>query len=189
MQVIDVFDALQVHREAFQTVGNFAGDRLAIDAADLLEVGELRHFHAVHPDLPAQTPGAQRRVFPIVFNEANVIFLQIETQGFERAEIEFQNIVRRRFQHDLILVIVLHAVRVFAIATILRPARRLHVGGLPGLGTNGAQEGGGVAGAGADFHVVRLQKRTALIVPVGLQTQNGFLKGGFFAGGHRTHSK
>ena len=40
-------------------VGDFAGDRLAVDAADLLEVGELRDFHAVHPDFPAQ-PQAPR---------------------------------------------------------------------------------------------------------------------------------
>ena len=187
-QVEDVFDALQVHGQAFDAVGDFAGDRLAVDAADLLEVGELRHFHAVHPDFPAEAPGTERRVFPVVLDEAHVVLLEVQAERFERAEIEFENVVRRRFQDHLVLVVMLHAVRVFAVATILRAARRLDVGGLPWFGADGAQESGGVAGAGADFHIVGLQQRAAFIAPVLLQTQDDFLKSRFVAGGHRTHS-
>src|SRR6185369_7777333 len=39
-EVIDVVDLLQVHGQALQPVGDLAGDRLAIDAANLLEIGE-----------------------------------------------------------------------------------------------------------------------------------------------------
>ena len=187
-QVIDILDALQVHRQAFDAVGDFAGDRLAVDAADLLEIGELRHLHAVHPDLPAQTPGTKRRVLPVVLDETYVVLLEVEAERFEGAEIQLQNIVRRRLQHHLILVVMLHAIRVLAVATVLGAARRLHVGGLPRLRADGAQEGGGVAGAGADFHVVGLQQGAALFAPVLLQAKNDLLKRGFLAGRHRTHS-
>jgi hypothetical protein len=82
-QVVDVLHALQVHGQALQAVGDLAGDGLAVDAADLLEVGELRHLHAVEPDLPAQAPGAQRGVLPVVLDEADVVLLQVEAQGLQ----------------------------------------------------------------------------------------------------------
>ena len=71
---------LQIHGDAFQTVGDLTGDRAAFQAADLLEIGELRDFHAVQPDLPAQTPGAQRRRFPVVLDEADVVYQRIDAQ-------------------------------------------------------------------------------------------------------------
>ena len=60
-EVVDAFFLLQIHRQAFQTVGDLAHDRFAGNAADFLEVGELGHFHAIQPDFPAQTPGAECR--------------------------------------------------------------------------------------------------------------------------------
>src|ERR1019366_8931408 len=42
-QLVDAVDTLQVHREPLEAVGDLAGDRLAVDAADLLEVGEPGH--------------------------------------------------------------------------------------------------------------------------------------------------
>ena len=52
-------DALQVHGDALQTIGDLTGNRVALQATHLLEVGELGDLHAVQPDFPAQTPGAQ----------------------------------------------------------------------------------------------------------------------------------
>ena len=60
-QVVDVVDLLQKHADSFETIGDLAHDQRQLDTADLLEIGELRHFHTVDPDFPAQTPGAQRR--------------------------------------------------------------------------------------------------------------------------------
>src|SRR3546814_2691865 len=59
VEVVDVLDALHVHDEALEPVGELGGDRIAVDAADLLEVGELADLHAVAPDLPAEAPGAR----------------------------------------------------------------------------------------------------------------------------------
>ncbi len=82
-QVVDVLDLLQVHRQALDAVGDFARDGLAVEAADLLEVGELRDFHAVEPDFPAQAPGAERGVFPVVLDEAHVVLLEVQPQRLE----------------------------------------------------------------------------------------------------------
>ncbi len=175
-QVVDVLDALQVHGQALNTVGDFAEHGLAVQAADLLEVSELRYFHAVQPDFPAQAPGAERRVFPVVFNETHVILFQVQTEGGQRAKVKVENIFRRRFQHHLILIVMLHAVRVLAIAAILGAARWLHISGTPGFRADGAQKGSSMRSAGADFHIVRLKQGAALFVPILLQGQDDLLK-------------
>src|SRR3569623_1525765 len=53
VEVVDDFDALHVHRETFQAVGDLAWNGLTLEARDLLEVGELAAFHAVAPAFPA----------------------------------------------------------------------------------------------------------------------------------------
>ncbi len=81
-QIVHAVDALDIHRQALQTVSDLAGYRLTLQAANLLEVGELRYFHAIQPHFPAQTPGAQGGVFPVVFHEANIVNGRIHTQLF-----------------------------------------------------------------------------------------------------------
>jgi hypothetical protein len=176
LQLVDVVDALHVHRQPLEAVGDLAGDRPALDAADLLEVGELGHLHAVQPDLPAEAPGAERRVLPVVLDEADVVGLQVEAELLERAEVEVEDVGRSGLEHHLVLVVVLQPVRVLAVAAVLGPPARLHVGRLPRLGAEGAQEGRGVAGAGADLHVVGLEQRAALLRPVGLQAKDDVLE-------------
>ena len=73
IEIVDAVDALHVHCKPLEAIGEFAGNRRAFDARDLLEVGELRHFHAVAPAFPAQSPGAERRAFPIVLDKADVV--------------------------------------------------------------------------------------------------------------------
>ena len=77
-----IFHALQVHGKPLQPIGDFARNGLAVHAADLLKIGELRHLHAVQPHFPAQAPGAQRRILPIILDETNVILLQVEAELF-----------------------------------------------------------------------------------------------------------
>ncbi len=106
-QVVNAVHALDIHRQTFQTVGDFTGHRLALQAADLLEVGELRHFHAIQPHFPAESPGAQRRVFPVIFHETDVVNGRVHTQLFQRTEVQLLNVVRRRLNHYLELIVVL----------------------------------------------------------------------------------
>ena len=68
------------------------------------------------------------------------------------------------------------SIRIFAVAAIFRPPRRLHVRGAPRLRTQRAQKSRGVRRAGAHFHVVRLQERTALPVPIALELENDLLE-------------
>ena len=139
VEVEDAVDALHVHRQPFEPVGQLARDRRAFEARDLLEVGELRHLHAVAPAFPAQPPGAERRRFPVVLDEADVVELGIDADGVERLEIEVLDVVGRRLQDHLELVVVLQAVGVLAVAAVLRPARGLHIGRVPRLRPERAQ--------------------------------------------------
>ena len=175
-QVEDVVAVLQIHRQAFETVGDFTRDRLAFETAHLLEVGELRHFHAVHPDFPTEAPGAERRIFPVVFNEADVVDRRIDAERAKRTEVEIHDVRGRGLEHDLILMVLMQAVGIFAVAGILRTARGLNVRGAPRFGTERAQERGGVRRTGTHLQVNRLQERTALAIPIFLQAQDDFLK-------------
>ena len=60
IKVIDIFNALNIHRQPFQPVGKFKRHRITFNPANLLEIGELRNFHAITPDFPAKTPCAKR---------------------------------------------------------------------------------------------------------------------------------
>ena len=77
-EVVDAFDALQVHREALEAVGDLAHHGPAVEPARLLEVRELRDLHAVQPDFPAESPGAERRRFPVVLDEADVVHQRVD---------------------------------------------------------------------------------------------------------------
>ena len=88
LEVEDVVHALQEHRDALEPVGDLAGDRRQIDAADLLEVGELRDLHAVEQHLPADAPGAERRRLPVVLLEADVVLPRVDAARLEAVEID-----------------------------------------------------------------------------------------------------
>ena len=90
-QVIEAVDALQIHRDALDAVGDLAGHRIALEPARLLEVRELRDFHAVQPHFPAETPCAQRGRFPVVLDETDVVHRGVDAhvaQGFDEAVLE-----------------------------------------------------------------------------------------------------
>src|SRR5207248_11103283 len=120
VKVVDALDALHIHREAFEPVGQFGRDGVAFDAADLLEIGELADLHAVEPDLPAEPPGAKGRALPIVFDKADVVLRGIDAERRETLQIQILAVGRRRLQDHLQLIIMLQPVRVFAIAAIGR---------------------------------------------------------------------
>ena len=182
-EVEHVFLALQVHCEPLEAVGDLAGDRIAVKAPDLLEIGELRDLHSVQPHFPAQAPRTERRVLPVVLDEADVVLLEIEAKRLERPQIEVEDVRRRRFQHDLVLVVVLHSVGILAVPAVLGPPRRLHVSRAPRLGPQSTQKRRGMRRARPDLHVVRLQQRTALRAPVVLELADNLLKAEHQRGG------
>ena len=165
-QVKDVVAVLQVHRQTFETVGDFTGDGLTLQTAHLLEVRKLRHFHTVHPHFPTETPGAERRVFPVVFHKTDIVDFGINPQGTETAQIQVHDIGGGRLNHHLELVVLVQTVGVFAVTGVFRTTGGLHIGSAPRFRSQGSQESRGVRSPRAHFHINRLQKRAALLVPI-----------------------
>ena len=79
--VVNAIDVLQEGGDALQSVGQLGGDGIEIDAAALLEVGELGDLQAVEHDLPADAPGAERGRLPVVFFELDVVLAQVDADG------------------------------------------------------------------------------------------------------------
>ena len=143
----------------------------------MLEVGELRHFHAVAPHFPAETPGTERRTLPVILDEANIVIVAVDADGEQALQIEVLDVGRRRLQDDLKLIIVLEPVRVLAIAAILGAARWLHVSRAPGVRTQRSKSGGRVERRRAHLHVIGLENDAALIRPEALKPQDQVLEG------------
>jgi hypothetical protein len=101
---------------------------------------------------------------------------RVDADTFQRIQVKLLDVRWVRLHHHLKLVVMLQAVGVFAVAAIGRSTRWLHIGGIPGFGTECAQEGGGVKGAGAHFHIVGLQYHAALLGPILLQREDQILK-------------
>ena len=116
-------------------------------------------------------------VFPVVFDDADVVDFGVVAQFAQGVEIEVLDIGGRGFEGDLELVIVLQAVGVVAVAAVFGAAAGLDVGGKPRLGAERAQAGGGVGSTGADFHVERLDDGAAFVCPECLQFEDDLLEG------------
>ena len=176
-QIHDPVDALQVARDPLDPVGDLRRDRLQVVAAGLLEIGELGDLLPVEPDLPAEPPRPQGRGFPVVLHEAHVVLLEVDAEVPEALQIDFQDVLGRGLEDDLVLIEELESVRIFPVAPVLRPAGRLDVGGPPWLRPQDAEEGRRVECAGADLAAVRLEERAAAIRPELLEPKEGLLEG------------
>src|SRR6185436_17248504 len=108
--------------------------------------------------------------------EADVVLPRVDAARLEAVEIRLLHFVGRRLENHLELVVLEQAVRVLAEASVVGPARRLHVRHAPRLGTEDAEERFGVRGAGADFEVERLLQQAALRGPERRQLEYEVLK-------------
>ena len=114
VQVEHVVGALNVHRQSLEPIGDLARDDLEIEAADLLEIGELADLHAVAPDFPADARGTQGWALPVVLDKADVVQLEVDGERRQAFEIDLLDVVRRRFEDDLELIIALQPIGVNA---------------------------------------------------------------------------
>ena len=176
LDVIDGIFPLQVHGQAFQTIGELRADGRKIDPANLLEIGELRHFHAVQPHFPAKPPRAEGRRLPVVFDEADVMLFLMDPQCTKAAKVEILHIVGRGLQNDLKLEIVLKPIGVFAIPPVRGTPRRLHIGHTPRLRPDNPQKRRRVKRAGTTFYIHRLSDDASPARPIALQSENHILK-------------
>ena len=78
--------------------------------------------------------------FPVILFELDVVLAQVDTDGLEAAEVLIDNIVRRRLQDDLELLVLIQAVRIFAVTAIRGPAAWLHICDAIRLGAEHAKE-------------------------------------------------
>ncbi len=106
---------------------------------------------------------------PIVLHKAYVVGQGVEAEHPQGIEIQFLNIVRRRFEQNLKLIVVLQAIGVFAVAAVGGPPTGLHIGGVPGFRTDGPQKGGRMESARAHCHVQGLQHHATMGRPEVLQ--------------------
>src|SRR5690242_19239730 len=83
LQVVDAVDTLQRHADALEAVRQLRGNGRQLDAAGLLEIGELGDLEAVEHHLPPDTPGAERRRLPVVFFEADVVLPRVDAARLE----------------------------------------------------------------------------------------------------------
>ena len=134
--------------------------------AGLLEVGELGDLQPVQPDLPAQAPGAERRVGPVVLDEADVVRVDVDAQRLEARQVLLLRVARVGLEDDLELGVGLQPVRVLAVPGVVGPHARLDVGHPPRLRTQHPQDGRRVERAGADLGVERLHDHAAPVGPV-----------------------
>ncbi|MPN55806.1 hypothetical protein SDC9_203490 [bioreactor metagenome] len=74
---------LNKHGQTLNTIGNFRTNRFAINTAALLKIGELRNFHAIQPDFPAQSPSTQSRAFPVIFHKTDIVLPGIYAYNFQ----------------------------------------------------------------------------------------------------------
>ena len=176
-QVVDRVDALGVHGDTLQAVGNLNGHGVDLDASHLLEVRKLRDLHAIEPDLPAKAPGAKGRALPVILDKADVMVVGIQTDSGKRPQVELLGVNRRRLDEHLELIVVLHAVGVLAVAAVGGTAAGLRIAGAPLGGTERAQRGRGMEGTGTDLGVIGLHNDAALLAPVLLEAQDDVLEG------------
>src|SRR5258708_6820347 len=174
--MVDALDALQKCADALQAVSQFDRDRVQIDSSALLEVGELCNLEPVEENLPPDAPGAQGRRLPVVFLKANVVFLEVNSDGSETLQVHILHIDRRGLKDDLKLQMLVQPVRIFSVATVGGPTARLSVRHAIGSGPEHAQEGFRMHCPCPDFHIVRLLQHAALPYPELRQFQNQILK-------------
>jgi hypothetical protein len=92
----DAVHALDKHGQPLQSVGNFSGNRPAVDTAALLEVSKLGNLHSIQPDFPAQSPGAQCGRFPVILNKADIVLIGVDADSPQAVQVDIKHIVRRR---------------------------------------------------------------------------------------------
>src|SRR6266480_2306222 len=95
--------ALEEHRQPLEPVGHLGGNELDVEASELLEIGPMRDLHPVAPDFPAEAPGAERRLLPVVRDQAHVVPAEVDAARLQGGPVEVEDVLRSRFQHDLVL--------------------------------------------------------------------------------------
>ncbi len=164
--------------DALQSVGDLDRDGVQSESSHLLEVGELGDFLPVQPDLPAEPPGGDGRLLPVVLDQADVVLAGVNADGFQGVEVQLYRVARIGLEDDLELGVLLEAVGVLAVTPVVRTHGGFNIGNIPRLGTEHTQEGVGIHRAGTHLGVVGLGDEAAFLRPEILELEDDGLQGG-----------
>ena len=120
LDILKMPRTLQRHRNAFQPIGNFNRYRLQIKTAALLKVSKLGDLNTIQPNLPAQSPGADSWLLPVVFHKADVVPGRVNADGLQRFQVNLLRVARIGFEDHLELVELLQPIGVITIASVIR---------------------------------------------------------------------
>ena len=149
---------------------------MRINAADLLEISELRDFHTVQPYLPADPPGTERGRLPVILHKADIMLLRHNPQFPQRLQIDFLDIIGRRFHDDLKLVMLVQTVRIIAVTSVIRAAGRFHIRHIPRLRPDRPEKRRRIHRPRPLFRIIGLLQYAAPRRPELLERQNNLLK-------------
>src|SRR5690348_10994757 len=172
----DIVDVLQKCGNSLDAVCQLARNRIQVHPAGLLKISELRDFETVEENLPANAPCAERRRFPIVFFEPDIVLLQVDSDEAQAVQINVLHVGWRRFKYHLKLSVFVQAVGILAISSIGGAPTGLNVSDAVWIRSEDAKKGLGVHRARADFHVVGLLEDATAARPILLQAENEALK-------------
>ena len=164
-QVVHARGILEKRANALQSVCQLYRDRVEINPAALLEVGELRDFQPIQQDLPADAPRAKRRRLPVIFLKANIVLFQRNANGAEALQVKILHVGRGRLQDDLKLRVLIQPVGVLAVSPVGGPTAGLHVSHAIRSRTQHAQKCFRMHRAGANLHIIGLLQHAALLHP------------------------
>ena len=176
-KVVNALDALKERADAFETVGELHGDRVKINSAALLKVGELCDFQTIQKHLPSNTPRSQGGRLPVVFFKSNVVFLQVDADSAQTLQVDVLHIHRRGLKDHLKLGVFVQPIGILAVAAVGGPTTGLNVGNPIGMCPKHAQKRLRVHRAGANFYIIRLLQHATLLHPKVRELKNQILEG------------
>lgn len=94
----------------------------------------------------------------------------------EALQIQILRIGWSRFQHNLVLKIMLQPIRIITIPAIRWPSTRLDVGCPPRFGPNRPQKRGRIKGSRTLFRIIRLDNDAVVRLPKLMKGENNLLK-------------
>jgi hypothetical protein len=95
----------------------------------------------------------------------------------ETLEIQILRIRGSRFQHHLILEVMLEAIRIIPVSAIGRSPAGLNIRRTPGFRSYCAQKCRRIEGPGPFFRIIRLSQDTVVGFPKLMKGENNILKG------------
>src|ERR1700722_369116 len=104
------------------------------------------------------------------------MIFRMQAERLQTLQINILHIVRRRFQNDLILEVVLHAIWIFTIAPISWSSAGIGRGHFPGLRTKHSQERARTHGGSAFLNIESLHDGTTATAPKRIQRMNHLLE-------------